>query len=85
MKSYLVAATVLVISGCTLFETKAPDIVRVDSGTAWVVERGLVYCYATLAAASCHDEPVIGAETRLIAASHSVAFKPMSELGQVTP
>jgi hypothetical protein len=42
----------------------------------WLAERGVVYCYRTLAAPDCYRDPLPGAEDRLIAAAPEVFFTP---------
>jgi hypothetical protein len=42
----------------------------------WRAERGVVWCYRTLAAPDCHPLPLPGEEDRLIAAAPQVYFTP---------
>jgi hypothetical protein len=42
----------------------------------WLAERGVVWCYRTLADPECHRFPVPGEEDRLIAAAPQVYFTP---------
>jgi hypothetical protein len=42
----------------------------------WRAERGVVWCYRTLAAPDCHPWPLPGEEDRLIAAAPQVYFSP---------
>jgi hypothetical protein len=43
----------------------------------WVAERGLVYCYETLAAPDCQLVPEPGAAERLIAVGPQVSYRPV--------
>jgi hypothetical protein len=42
----------------------------------WLAERGLVWCYRTLADPDCHRRPLAGAERRLIATAPQIYFTP---------
>ena len=60
-------AAVMVLAGCA---PAAP-------GTSlWQAERGVVWCYRTLAAPDCYSQPLPGAERRLIAAAPELYFTP---------
>ncbi len=53
-----------------------------DRGSSlWLAERGVVYCYRTLAEPDCHRQPESGAEPRLIAAAPQVFFTPIPHTG----
>jgi hypothetical protein len=43
----------------------------------WLAERGVVWCYRTLAEPDCYRVPLAGAEHRLIAAAPQVFFTPV--------
>jgi hypothetical protein len=57
----------LLLAGC------APAAPHASS---WRAERGVVYCYRTLADADCGRQPEAGAAQRLIAASPEIFFRP---------
>ena len=42
----------------------------------WLAERGLVWCYRTLADPDCYRRPLAGAEHRLIAVAPQLYFTP---------
>lgn len=63
----------LVLTGCT----GAPE-----PPALWRMERGVVWCYRTLADADCHAVPVAGAGHRLIAAAPQVRFLPRNDNGR---
>jgi hypothetical protein len=44
----------------------------------WRAERGLVWCYATIAAPDCFRRPQPGAEDRLIAVAPQLRFTPLA-------
>jgi hypothetical protein len=48
----------------------------------WLAERGVVYCYRTIADPDCYREPLPGAEGRLIAAAPEVFFTPAAAAGE---
>jgi hypothetical protein len=47
------------------------------SEPVWLVEKGKVYCYRTLAEPDCYALPLRGAEERLIAVGPQVYFRPL--------
>ena len=57
----------LVLAGCAA-EPEPPPL--------WLAERGLIWCYRTLADPDCHRRPLAGAERRLIATAPQVYFTP---------
>jgi len=46
--------------------------------TFWRAERGVVWCYRTLAEPDCYRQPRPGAEHRLIAAAPQRSFRPLA-------
>ena len=62
------ACLLLLLAGCAAPAPRAP---------LWLAERGVVWCYATLAAPDCYRQPQPGAERRLIAAAPQVVFTPL--------
>jgi hypothetical protein len=63
MKVARALAALLLLAGCA----PAP---------LWQAERGVVWCYRTLAAPDCYRRPLPGAERRLIAVAPGVYFTP---------
>jgi len=61
------ALVLLLLAGCAPPPPQAP---------LWRAERGLVWCYATIAAPDCHRQPQPGAADRLIAVAPEVRFTP---------
>ena len=63
------ALVLLLLTACAAPPAPAP---------LWRTERGLVWCYATIAAPDCHRRPQPGAEGRLIAVAPEVRFAPFA-------
>jgi hypothetical protein len=57
----------VLLAGCAA-EPEPPSL--------WLAERGLVWCYRTLAESDCYRRPLAGAEHRLIAAAPQIYFAP---------
>jgi hypothetical protein len=70
MPRLLAATALLLLAGCA-----APD-------PLWRVERGLVWCYRTLAAPECYSRPRPEAAHRLIAAAPQRLFFPLAPVGR---
>jgi hypothetical protein len=66
MTRFGAALVLLLLAGCA----PPPD------APLWRAERGLVWCYATIAAPDCHRRPRPGAEDRLIAVAPELRFTP---------
>ncbi len=60
-------AAVLSLAGCA----PAP------AAPLWLAERGVVYCYRTIADPDCYRQPLFGGERRLIAAAPQIFFTPV--------
>jgi hypothetical protein len=67
MTSLRLLTALLLLAGC------APAAPHASS---WRAERGVVYCYRTLADADCSRQPEAGAAPRLIAAGPEIFFRP---------
>jgi hypothetical protein len=67
MRLARLAVPFLLLAGCAA-EPEPPSL--------WLAERGLVWCYRTLADPDCYRRPLTGAEHRLIAAAPQVYFTP---------
>jgi hypothetical protein len=65
------ALVLLLLAACAAPQPRAP---------LWRAERGLVWCYATIADAECHRRPLPGAEGRLIAVAPELRFTPLALL-----
>jgi hypothetical protein len=63
------ALVLLLLAGCATPQPRAP---------LWRAERGVVWCYATLAEPDCYRQPQPGAERRLIAAAPQRSFSPLA-------
>ena len=61
------AVFLLLLAGCA----SEPELPRL-----WLAERGLVWCYRTLADPDCYPRPLAGAERRLIAVAPQIYFTP---------
>jgi hypothetical protein len=60
-------AVLLLLAGCAAEPEPTP---------LWLAERGLVWCYRTLADPDCYRRPLAGAEHRLIAVAPRIDFTP---------
>jgi hypothetical protein len=62
------ALVLLLLAACAAPQPRAP---------LWRAERGLVWCYATIAVPDCHRRPQPGAADRLIAVAPELRFTPL--------
>jgi hypothetical protein len=69
-------AVLLLLAGCAA-EPESPPL--------WLAERGLVWCYRTLADPDCYRRSLAGAEHRLIAAAPQLYFTPRDPRLQPLP